>query len=69
MDSLPIEEENDLDFKSKNQCGHMCGHDFHTEMILGTARLLKEIEDQPDGVVKLMFQPAEEILKGSEKMI
>lgn len=69
MDALPIEEENDLDFKSKNQCGYMCGHDFHTAMLLGTAKILKEIEEDLDGVVKLMFQPAEEILKGSEKMI
>ena len=69
MDALPIEEENDLAFKSKNQCGHMCGHDFHTAMLLGTAKILKEIEEDLDGVVKLMFQPAEEILKGSEKMI
>ena len=69
MDALPIEEENDLDFKSKNQGGHMCGHDFHTAMLLGTAKLLKEIEEDLDCVVKFMFQPAEEILKGSEKMI
>ena len=69
MDALPIREENNLDFKSKNQCSHMCGHDFHAAMLLGTAKILKEIEDDLDGVIKLMFQPAEEILKGSEKMI
>ena len=40
MDALPIEEENDLDFKSKNQCGHMCGHDFNTAMQLVIGKLL-----------------------------
>lgn len=69
MDALPIVEEADLSFKSKNQCSHMCGHDFHTAMLLGTAKILKELEAELDGTVKLMFQPAEEILKGSEKMI
>lgn len=69
MDALPIVEETDLSFKSNNGCGHMCGHDFHVAMLLGTAKLLKKIEADLDGVVKLMFQPAEEILQGAEKMI
>ena len=69
MDGLAIVEENNLDFKSKNSCSHMCGHDFHTAMLLGTIKLLKDVEEDLNGVVKFIFQPAEEILKGSEKMI
>lgn len=69
MDALPIKEEADIACKSKNEYGHMCGHDFHTAMLLGTAKLLKEVENDLKGTVKLMFQPAEELLQGSEKMI
>ena len=69
MDALDIKEEADTICRSKNNYGHLCGHDFHTAMLLGTAKLLKEVEDQLPGTVKLMFQPAEEILAGSEKMI
>lgn len=69
MDALPIRENTNLEFKSENGNGHMCGHDFHTAMLLGTAKLLKENEDKLKGTVKLMFQPAEEILSGAIKMV
>lgn len=69
MDALPIKEEANVVCKSTNENGHLCGHDFHTAMLLGTAKLLKENEDKINGVVKLMFQPAEELLSGSQKMI
>ena len=69
MDGLPIREEADLDFASKNGRMHACGHDMHTAMLLGAARLLKEHEDEIEGTIKLMFQPAEEVFEGSKDMI
>lgn len=69
MDALPIREEADVDFCSINGCMHACGHDMHTTMMLGAARLLKAHESEIEGTVKLMFQPAEEIFEGSKDMI
>lgn len=69
MDALPILEEADVDFKATNSNMHACGHDLHTTMLLGAARLLKDIEDEIEGTVKLMFQPAEETLLGAKAMI
>ncbi|MBO5458819.1 MAG: amidohydrolase [Lachnospira sp.] len=69
MDALPIKEEADVDFPSTNGCMHACGHDMHTAMMLGAARLLKKHEDEIEGTIKLMFQPAEEIFEGSHDMI
>ena len=69
MDALPIKEESDVDFSCKNGRMHACGHDMHTAMMLGAAKLLKEHEDEIEGIVKLMFQPAEEIFEGSHDMI
>lgn len=69
MDGLPIKEEADVDFASENGKMHACGHDMHTAMLLGAARLLKKHEDEIEGTVKLMFQPAEEIFEGSKDMI
>lgn len=69
MDALPIREEADVDFRSTNGCMHACGHDMHTTMMLGAARLLKAHESEIEGTVKLMFQPAEEIFEGSKDMI
>lgn len=64
MDALPGEELADVDFRSDNNM-HMCGHDMHTAMLLGAAKLLKRHESELKGTVKLVFQPAEEILKGA----
>ncbi|MCF2595964.1 M20 metallopeptidase family protein [Pseudoflavonifractor phocaeensis] len=69
MDALPIREEADVPFASQNGNMHACGHDMHTSMLLGAARLLKDHEDEIQGTVKLMFQPAEEIFEGSRNMI
>ncbi|MCI5892320.1 MAG: M20 family metallopeptidase [Clostridiales bacterium] len=69
MDALPIKEEADIEFRSANGNMHACGHDMHTAMLLGAARLLKKHEDEIEGTVKLMFQPAEEIFEGSNDMI
>ncbi|MBP3284158.1 MAG: amidohydrolase [Clostridia bacterium] len=69
MDALPIKEESGLDFASTNGRMHACGHDMHVAMMLGAAKLLKEHEEEINGTVKLMFQPAEEIFEGSNDMI
>lgn len=69
MDALPIKEEADVAFASHNDNMHACGHDMHTTMLLGAAKLLKEHEDEINGTIKLMFQPAEELLEGSKDMI
>jgi hippurate hydrolase len=69
MDGLPIREEADVEFPSGNGCMHACGHDMHTSMLLGAAKLLKQHEDEIDGTIKLMFEPAEEIFEGAHDMI
>lgn len=69
MDALPMEEETDLAFKSKNGFMHACGHDIHTSALLGAARILKERESELCGTVKLMFQPCEEMVMGARDMV
>uniref|UniRef100_UPI0022EB07BB M20 metallopeptidase family protein n=1 Tax=Romboutsia lituseburensis TaxID=1537 RepID=UPI0022EB07BB len=69
MDALPMKEETEFDFKSTNGCMHSCGHDMHTSMLLGAAKLLKQNQDQIEGTVKLVFQPDEEGFTGAKKMI
>jgi len=70
MDALPVEEEADVEFRSQNPGKmHACGHDTHTAMLLGAAKLLKSMEDEIEGTVKLMFQPGEETLQGAVAMV
>lgn len=69
MDGLPMEEATECDFKSTNGCMHSCGHDIHTAMLLGAAKLLKENQDEIEGTVKLVFQPDEEGFTGAKKML
>ena len=67
MDALPIVEETNLEFSSQTGKMHACGHDLHTAMLLGAAKLLVN-EDLP-GNVRFLFQPAEELLEGAKDMI
>jgi amidohydrolase len=65
MDALPIQELNAVDYASKNPgVMHACGHDFHTSSLLGTATILQRCRHEFKGTVKLLFQPAEEVLPG-----
>ena len=65
MDALPIKEANQLTFNSKNTgVMHACGHDVHMASLLGTARILKSLERELTGTVKLIFQPSEEKYPG-----
>lgn len=69
MDALPMAEESGEPFSAQNGLMHACGHDMHTTILLGAAKLLKEYENEICGTVKLMFQPAEEIFSGAADMI
>jgi amidohydrolase len=61
MDALPITEENDVPYTSKNEgVMHACGHDVHTTIMLGTAKILQELKEEFEGTVKIIFQPGEE---------
>lgn len=61
MDALPILEENEVSYKSTNTgVMHACGHDVHTAILLGAAKILNQLKDEWEGTVKLIFQPGEE---------
>src|SRR5690606_29198897 len=61
MDALPSNGGSEVPSRSKNPgVMHACGHDVHTSSLLGTARILKEVSDQFEGTVRLLFQPGEE---------
>lgn len=68
MDALPGTEVSAVDFRSEKNM-HMCGHDMHTAMLLGAAKILKAHEAELKGTVKFVFQPAEELLTGARSLI
>ncbi|MFC0772321.1 M20 metallopeptidase family protein [Terrimonas alba] len=70
MDALPIKEENNISYKSKNEgVMHACGHDVHTTCLLGAAKILNETKDKWEGTVKLIFQPGEEKNPGGASLL
>ena len=70
MDALPIQETSGLPFSSKNDgVMHACGHDGHMAMLLGAAKVLTQKDDQYNGTVRFIFQPAEEGQGGARYMI
>ena len=71
MDALPIQEENDdIAYKSQNAgVMHACGHDGHTANLLGAALVLQEMRDELKGTVRLLFQPAEETVRGADALV
>ena len=70
IDALPIDEQSGLSFKSVNKgIMHACGHDVHTAALIGTGRILKELRDELEGTVLLIFQPGEELVPGGAKLM
>lgn len=70
MDALPVEERTELPFSSTNKgVMHACGHDVHTAVLLGTAKVLSQARDTFSGSIRFIFQPAEENLKGARLLI
>ncbi len=70
MDALPILEQNEIEYRSKNEgVMHACGHDVHTTCLLGAAKILNELKDEWDGTIKLIFQPGEERNPGGASLL
>ncbi|MEK4288729.1 amidohydrolase [Paenibacillus sp. FSL P4-0502] len=70
IDALPIQEESGVSFASLYPGKmHACGHDFHTAALIGAAFQLKQREQQLQGTVRLLFQPAEEKAQGAQRII
>ncbi|MBQ8655042.1 MAG: amidohydrolase [Clostridia bacterium] len=70
MDALPLQEPEGCPFRSEHEgMMHACGHDAHTAILLGAARVLNGMKDRLHGKVKLLFQPAEETDGGAEPMV
>lgn len=70
IDALPIEEKNDVEYKSKHHgVMHACGHDVHTTVLLGAAKILNELRNEWEGTVKLIFQPGEERNPGGASIL
>lgn len=70
IDALPLQEDRSRVYASQNDgVMHACGHDVHTTILLGVAKLCSEMQADLPGVVKLFFQPAEETVGGGERMV
>lgn len=70
IDALPIQEANDVSYKSKNEgVMHACGHDVHTTSLLGALHILNELKTEWSGTVKFIFQPGEEKLPGGASIL
>ena len=70
MDALPIQEETGLEFASEIPGKmHACGHDAHTAMAIGAAKILAELRDEIPGLVRFLFQPSEELLPGGAPLM
>lgn len=70
IDALPVEEKNQVPYKSKNKgIMHACGHDAHTASLLGVILILNELRGEIEGTIKCVFQPAEELLPGGAKLM
>jgi|TARA_R110000737_G_scaffold353481_1_gene405965 amidohydrolase len=70
LDALPILEQNDVPYKSKvDGVMHACGHDVHTSVLLGTAKILKQLENELSFPVQLIFQPGEEKAPGGASLM
>ena len=70
MDALPIEEKNDIVYKSLNKgIMHACGHDVHSASLLGSALIFKELKNHFNGTIKMIFQPGEEKFPGGAKLM
>ena len=70
MDALPIEEQNEVSYRSKNKgIMHACGHDVHTSCLLGAAYVLKQLGEYFTGTIKLIFQPGEEQIPGGASLM
>lgn len=68
IDALPIQEQNDTNYKSRREgVMHACGHDVHTTCMLGAAHILRTVQDQWPGQIKIVFQPAEEKSPGGAR--
>lgn len=70
MDALPIFEDTDKPYKSKNEgVMHACGHDVHTSSLLGTVNILNQVKDEFEGTIKFIFQPGEEVFPGGASLM
>lgn len=70
IDALPIQEANEVTYKSKNEgVMHACGHDVHTACLLGAAAILQQLSNEWEGTIQLIFQPGEEKLPGGASLM
>lgn len=70
MDALPIQEENNVSYRSTNNgVMHACGHDVHTTCLLGAVKILNELKHEWKGTIKFIFQPGEEKNPGGASLL